>query len=94
MITAKTSFASGNEIQTRSADRDPKKKPSLSPAAEIKGLPFKSHRFAYEDEDLSRIIFINILLHTKNEPNWPTCMLFISGVLLGEGGGQESVAYS
>lgn len=71
-----------------------KKKPSLSPAAEIKGLPFKSHRFAYEDEDLSRIIFINILLHTKSEPNWPTCMLFISGVLLGEGGGQESVAYS
>ena len=92
MITAKTSFASGNEIQTRSADSD-QKKPSLSLAAEIKGLLLKSHRFAYEDEYLSWIIFINILLHTKNKPNWPTCTLFISDVLLGEGG-QESIAYS
>lgn len=86
MITPKTSFASGNEIQARSVDtygyrpkeKKRKKTPSSPPPAQIRGLTVVSHRFAYEDEHLSWIIFINILLRTEYKPNWPTWMLFIT----------------
>lgn len=59
------------------------KKPPLLVAAEITDLLVMSHRFAYEDEYPSWIIFINIPLYAKNEPNWPTWMLFITALCLG-----------
>lgn len=53
--------------------------------------PADLHLIWYEDDLLSWIIFINILLYTKKAPNWPTWMPFITALCLWRVGG--SVAY-